>query len=158
MPDWNRLKDRLGLWLAGLAAFALIFAAMFFAAIHPFPAPVLTFFSYWPLLCLLWLPIVVYLLTKSGTTLSMPIVYCGYAGLLFRVAGPNLPSHGVLGFANFLGLGNTGSEMGAVGTIFLTIYWIWQIKRGNGTKKTRRRIKHLPKDNDKELNTGEKYA
>ncbi len=159
MPDWNKLKDRLWLWLAGLMASALIFASMYFAAIHPLPAlptTVLTFLSYWPLLALLWLPIVVHLLLKSDTTLTMPIVYYGYVGLLFRVAGPTLPSHAILGFAKFLG--TNGSEVGAASAIFLTIYWLCQIKYGNGTKQKRRRVKYLPKDNENKLNLGEKYA
>ena len=158
MLNCNRLKNRLWLWLAAFAVFPLLYAVGLLLSLLPAAVQtvMLRFFEYLPLLCLLWLPIVVYLLTKAGTTLYMPIVYYCYVTLLFSVAGPALPSDGVLGWAKSLAM--SSPAFGPFLTLCLTIYWIWQVKHGNGTKQIHRRGKRPPKDNEKQLNIGEKYA
>jgi len=157
MPDWNRLKDRLGLRLAGLAPPALAFAVL---THFGFPAV-----KYLLLLALLWLPIVVHLLAKTDTPVSKEWAYCLYMVLILCVAGPSLPSQGIVGWVKSWGIVGWVKSWGIdfpsaaiFATTTITTLWIWQIKRGNGTKQTRKRIKHLPKDNDNELNLGDKYA
>ena len=148
MPDWKRLNDRLWVWLAGLAPPALAFATL---TLFGFPAV-----KYLLLLALLWLPIVVHLLAKTNTPIRKEWAYCLYIVLLLCVAGPSLPSQGIVGWTKNWGIDFPSAAIFA--TTALTTTWILEINRGNGTKRTHRRIKHLPQNDEKELNTGEKYA
>ncbi len=141
MLNWNIFKDRLWLWLAGLSA-----AALMLSVIMLLDSPIL---QYLPLIALLWLPILVHLLAKTDTPADAGWTYCCYLVLILRVAGPSLPSGGILGWVK--SLGPEFSTLALFAVIGLTALWIWQIRRGNG-------VKTPPKNNEKQLNIGEKYA